>query len=131
MHFLYPVLCVHLNRVYVLLCDPNKFQGPTSSLALVSFSSRYETPQSTPVRNPAFLLTHRLVFTLFGAQPSCWHIVQCQALIPFLIAQTFSSPSDVGPSNPPPSWPNVIADTPPRVHPSLGLSLLAGKLSRV
>ena len=39
--------------------------SPTSSLALIPFSNRCGTPQSTP----------------FGAQCSCWHTVSCTPLI--------------------------------------------------
>ena len=38
-------------------------RGPASSLALVPFSNRCGTPQSTPTWDPTSLLAHRLVST--------------------------------------------------------------------
>ena len=60
---------------------------PPSSLALVTFSNRCGTLQSTLLRGPASLLAHRLMSTPFESQPPRWHIARCVALIPFVTAQ--------------------------------------------
>ena len=160
-------------------------------LALVPFSNRCGTPQSTSLKDPVSLLAHRLVSTPFRAQPlladtspGVWlwyHLYQPKPTaskycplwafpfgLPLKVSKThllgrglhtliknasFSSPTDVGSHNPPPSEPKVLASTrsllqsmwdpsihppsgpsvltstPPRVHPLLGLaSLLTHRL---
>ena len=59
----------------VELHNPPPFgAGPASSLALVPFSNRCETAQSTPLQGPASLLAYRLVSTsLRGSASSLAH----------------------------------------------------------
>ena len=76
-------------------------------------------------------MAHHLVSTPLGEQRKGWHIVRylalpnCFVLFPnqcgiSTIHVLFSSPTNVGHHNPPPSGPSVLSGTSPRVYPLRG-----------